>query len=144
LLLHAKFLRSMVALYNLASIAELYERHIFQMLDQIEKANGIAGMSGTFSKLRQTVEKHTAGLGGTSGKAYSQLVKIRSPSGASATSFGMSENGEPLPEQMLRLAIALAVSISRAFVGYSPEIKKQVRLVALDSYSMSPSPMATY
>ena len=78
----------MVALYNLASIAEVYERHIFQMLYQIEKVNSIAGVAGTFSKLRQTVEKHTAGLGGNAWKAYSQLVKIRSPSGASATSYG--------------------------------------------------------
>jgi hypothetical protein len=122
----------MVGIYNLASIAELYETHILQMLRQIEEVNGIAGVEGTFAKLRQTVEKHMAGLGGSTVKKSSQLIKIAT-SGASAASHGFSKKGEQSPEQMLRLSIAIAVSFARAFVSHAPEIKNQVRPAPLET-----------
>ena len=122
----------MVGIYNLASIAELYETHILQMLRQIEEVNGIAGAEGTFAKLRQTVEKHMAGLGGGTVKKSSQLIKIATSS-ASAASHGFSKKGEQTPEQMLRLSIAIAVHFARAFVSHAPDIKNQVRLAPFNT-----------
>jgi hypothetical protein len=113
----------MIAAYSLASLAELYERQIMMVLDNIGKVNGVAGVAGEFSKLRETVEKQREKLGG--GRSKVEEVGKFQLVGAQSSAFASGKE-MTTDEQMLRISIAIAVSISRTFVSYAPEIKQQV------------------